>query len=183
MDQIIDFNAIESKIREMGKSAHQIEWDRFIMNDLTKCKSLILEKILINRMLNNNYWDDDYSNIIEGLIREIWACSSKLYHLSEISLAFVQYQAYQRKPSSYLEIDGLKDIPFYKFENVPSFVIHQALLDLIIVMYQIYPFPPYVLLEIINLTENPIIFGDRHHLLTDKQKVILIGNVIYLNPI
>lgn len=168
MDQIIDFKKLDEKVQQLEKY-QKCDWNKFIKKDLNKCKSIILEKILINHMLNNNYWDDNCPDILESLIKEIRKISDQLYNLSDICLAYIKFQAYDQNESSYLDIKW-KDIPFRRFNHVSSFVAHQALLDLIMVMYQIFPLPPHVLLNIIDLTEIPIL---KH----SNQKINLITMV------
>ena len=184
IDQIIGFDNIENYVKACGD--YYIDWDMILHNELSKCKSLIMEKVLINHMLNNNYWDDDYSNIVESLCITILEEShGTIFNISDICLSFLPYMAHKMSIPSYLDMKW-EDIPFHKFENAFSFIIHQALLDLIMVMYQIYPWPPYILLEIINFSNIPIFVYDEYQL-TDKQKIDLISSIkksidnVYIN--
>ena len=186
INQIIDFDKIESYIKARCKDGLYIDLDRILRYELSLCKSLIMEKVLIRHMSNNNYWKDDHSSIVDNLCMTILKESEgKVFNISDICLAFIPYMSYKMSVSSYLDIKW-EDIPFHEFENAPAFIIHQALLDLVMVMYQIFPWPPYVLLEIINCSNIPIFVYDEYQL-TDKQKIALISSIkksidhVYIN--
>lgn len=170
-------------------------WKHTPLRDLHKSLELrLLEQIIVIFLesLAEIDWHADQSPshclkflTLEKLFSQLTTNTLTVENPNRLVRAYLHILSYFRPETSYLRLDWRGKnmytpdrILLSSLTDCSDLIIHQSLIELIAVCYQVYPFPPYVLLEIIKLVKPPIIFEHPHRLApTDSLLIKTINQV------